>query len=304
MHGAAMAHAPIPQLASIGAAARLRRTTRLDSRTWTGIGLLGPAIVATVLFAIIPLLYLFQVSLTQKSSFFFTAAYTVTNYRTILDRYLPTIWETIYLASLSSLVDLVFGYPFAYILIRKVRYRELVRTMMTFPLFGPLYLSFGLFYMLLPTGPLGPTLDFLGIKATTLLYSLPTVLFAMAVFTFPFMVMNIGTALSNVDPILEEAATCLGARPWQTFWRVLFPLSRSGIIAGLLMCFGWNMGVHIVPLLLGRLSEQRVLSIAMYQKGLVQFDYGLAAAMGIVLMGIAFGVTWLSLRFSRGALGA
>ena len=58
----------------------------------------------------------------------------------------------------SSILDLVFGYPFAYILIRKIRYREFVRTMMTFPLFGPLYLAFGLFYILLPNGPLGPAL--------------------------------------------------------------------------------------------------------------------------------------------------
>jgi ABC-type spermidine/putrescine transport system permease subunit I len=260
--------------------------------------------VATILFSIIPLLYLFQVSLTRESSFFFTAAYTVDNYRTILDRYLPNVWETVYLATLSSLADLVFGYPFAYILIRKVRYREFVRTMMTFPLFGPLYLAFGLFYVLLPNGPLGPVLSTLGIPATDLLFSLPSVIFGMAVFTFPFMVMNIGAALSNVDPMLEEAATTLGARPWQTFTRVLFPLSRSGILAGLLMCFGWNLGVFAVPLQLGRLQEQRVISIAMYQKGLIQFDYGLAAAMGVVLMVLAFGVTWLSLRFSRGALGA
>ncbi len=298
-----MAHAPLPQVAAEYATAA-RRRARVPGRTWAGLGLLGPAIVATILFSIIPLLYLFQVSLTRESSFFFTATYTLENYRTILDRYLPTVWTTIYLATLSSLVDLVFGYPFAYILIRKVRYREFVRTMMTFPLFGPLYLSFGLFYVLLPNGPLGPVLETLGIKVTSLLYSLPAVLFGMAVFTFPFMVMNIGAALSNVDPMLEEAATTLGARPWQTFTRILFPLSWSGIVAGLLMCFGWNLGVFAVPLLLGRLQEQRVLSIAMYQKGLVQFDYGLAAAMGVVLMVLAFGVTWLSLRFSRGALGA
>jgi len=47
----------------------------------------------------------------------------------------------------------------------------------------------------------------------------------MSIFTFPFMVMNIGAALSNVDPTLEEAAACLGARPWQTFRRVLLPLT-------------------------------------------------------------------------------
>jgi ABC-type spermidine/putrescine transport system permease subunit I len=299
-----MAEAPIPQIAPETTSVSSTMAERGPHRMLTAIGLLLPAFVITLLFSIIPLLYLLMVSLTRESSFFFTVSYTLENYGTIVDRYLPTLWTTVYLAAVSSLLDLIFGYPFAYILVRKVHYREVVRAMMTFPLFGPLYLSFGMHYMLLPNGPLGPLLAALNIQATALLYSLPSVLFAMAVFTFPFMVMNIGTALTNVDPLLEEAATCLGANPWQVFWRVLFPLSRSGILAGLLMCFGWNLGVYVVPLVLGTLAEQRVLSIAMFQKGIVQFDYGLAAAMGIVLMVLAFGVTWLSLRFSKGALGA
>jgi ABC-type spermidine/putrescine transport system permease subunit I len=124
----------------------------------------------------------------------------------------------------------------------------------------------------------------------------------MAIFTFPFMVMNIGAALSNVDPMLEEAAVCLGAKPWQTFWRVLLPLTRSGIIAGMLMCFGWNVGAFAEPLLLGTLAEQRALSWTLYQRGVVQLDYGLATAMGVVLMILAFTVNYASLRYSRGAL--
>jgi ABC-type spermidine/putrescine transport system permease subunit I len=283
-----------------------------ERRSWrqmvTGPSLLVPAIAFTILFSIIPLIYIVIVGFTEESTFFFKhTIYTAQNYVTIWHRYLPTVWTTIYLATLSSLIDLVFGYPFAYILIRRVRYRELVRTLMTFPLFGPLYLSFGLHYILLPGGPfdgvVAPVLNFFGLQSTDLLYSLWSVLFGMAVFTFPFMVMNIGAALSNVDPTLEEAATCLGARPWQTFVRVLFPLSRSGVLAGFLMCFGWNLGVYVVPILLGTLREQRVLSIVIQTKGLSQFDFGLASALGIVLMALAFGVTWLSLKFSRGALG-
>src|SRR5690606_31099471 len=110
-------------------------------------------------------------------------------------------------------------------------------------------------------------------------------------------------ALTNVDPTLEEAARTLGARPWQIFGRILFPLSRSGILAGFLMCFGWNLGVFVVPILLGSTAQQRVLSLTLHQR-FTQFDYGLAAAIGIVLMAMAFSVTWISLRFSRGALGA
>ena len=277
---------------------------RFGSPRLKGLALLAPAVVVAVLFSLIPLAYLFQVSLTQDSSFFFTAQYTLDNYREVFSRYRSAIVVTVYLAAMASLIDLVFGYPFAYILVRKIRYREFVRTMMTFPLFGPLYLAFGLFYILLPNGPLGPLFAMLDINVAKYLFSQAAVLFSMAVFTFPFMVMNIGAALSNVDPMLEEAAKTLGARPWQTFVRVLFPLSWSGIVAGFLMCFGWNLGVFAQPQLLGSPTEQAVLSIQMFNKGLVQFNYGLAAALGILLMVMAFAVTWISLRFSRGALGA
>jgi ABC-type spermidine/putrescine transport system permease subunit I len=124
----------------------------------------------------------------------------------------------------------------------------------------------------------------------------------MAVFTFPFMVMNVGAALSNVDPTLEEAARTLGAKPWQIFTRILYPLSRSGIIAGFLLCFGWNLGVYVQPILLGGTEQQRVLSLVLFREGMQDLDYGLAASMGVVLMAMAFLVTWISLRFSRGAL--
>jgi putative spermidine/putrescine transport system permease protein len=260
-----MTHAPAEVAIEYQVAQDAERR-RFDSPRLRGLALLAPAAVVAVLFSLIPLAYLFQVSLTQDSSFFFTAQYTLDNYREVFGRYRSAIVVTVYLATMASLLDLVFGYPFAYILVRKIRYRELVRTMMTFPLFGPLYLAFGLFYVLLPNGPLGPLFVALDINIAKYLFSQAAVLFSMAVFTFPFMVMNIGAALSNVDPMLEEAAKTLGAKPWQIFVRVLFPLSWSGIVAGFLMCFGWNLGVFAQPQLLGSPTEQAVLSIQMFTK--------------------------------------
>ncbi len=278
---------------------------RFQRDALTGYGLLAPAIVLVILFSLAPLAYLVLVSFTQESTFFFNnPVYTAENYRTIVDRYMPHVWTTIRLATMASVVNLIFGFPFAYILARKISYRELVRTLMVFPLFGPLYLAFGLYYVLLPNGPGAPILDFLGIDAASLLFSEPMTVFGMALFTFPFMVMNVVAALANVDPTLEEAASTLGAASWQTFSRVVFPLSWPGILAGFLMCFGWNLGVYVVPILLGGTPQQRVLSLTLQQKAMSQFDYGLAAAMGVLLMVLAFTVTWVSLRFSRGALGA
>jgi ABC-type spermidine/putrescine transport system permease subunit I len=266
--------------------------------------LLLPSILITLLFLFYPLAFIVLMSFTEKDTFLSLAGptYTLKNYADMVGRYAPNVGVTIELAGLATLVDLILGFPFAYILVRKVRYRDIVRGFMVFPMFGALYIAFGLRFILLPGGWLSPVLDLLGLQGTQLLYGLPSVVFAMAIFTFPFMVMNVGAALSNVDPTLEEASVCLGAKPWQTFWRIVLPLTRSGLIAGTLMCFGWNVGAFAEPLLLGTLNEQRTLAWTLYQRGVVQLDYGLSTTMGVILMILAFTVNYASLRYSRGAL--
>ena len=271
---------------------------------WKTMLLLAPAVVIVSMFLFYPLAFIITLSFTVKDSYLSAvgASYTSDNYLNLLGRYAPNVWVTVKLAGLATLVDLIFGFPFAYILVRKIRYRDIVRGFMVFPMFGALYIAFGLRFILLPGGWLSPLFDLLGLQGVTVLYGLPSVVFAMSIFTFPFMVMNIGASLSNVDPVLEEASVCLGAKPWQTFWRILLPLTRAGVIAGMLMCFGWNIGAFAEPLLLGGLEEQRALAWTLYQRGVVQLDYGLASAIGVLLMILAFTVNYTSLRYSRGAL--
>jgi ABC-type spermidine/putrescine transport system permease subunit I len=266
--------------------------------------LLVPAALLALLFLYYPLVFIVQLSFTVADSFLSPAGpvYTLDNYKAMFDRYLPNVLVTLQLATLATIVDLLFGFPFAYILVRRIRYRTLVRALMVFPMFGALYIAFGMRFILLPGGFATPILQLFGIDPASLLYSLPSVVFAMAIFTFPFMVMNVATALSNVDPTLEEAAACLGARPWQTLIRVIIPLTRAGIVAGMLMVFGWSVGTFAEPLLLGTINEQRALALTLYQRGVVQTDYGLSSAMGIVLLVIALLVSYFSLRYSRGAL--
>jgi putative spermidine/putrescine transport system permease protein len=279
--------------------ARRARNLRLRTALF-----LIPAAILGALFLYAPLALMVDVSLTTGSSFLAASGpvYALDNYALMIERYIPNLLVTIELAALAMLVDLVFGFPFAYILVRRVRYRDVVRALMVFPMFGALYVAFGMRFLLLPNGALGQLLAAVGIPNTAFLFSMPAVVFAMSIFTFPFMVMSIGTALSNVDPTLEEAAACLGARPWQTFWRVILPLTRAGVVAGMLLVFGWSIGVFAEPLLLGGLNEQRTLAWTLYQRGVISTDYGVSATMGIVLLVVAFVVTYFSLRFSRGAL--
>ena len=288
---------PVPVVAD-----EARRRER--NRQLVGLALVAPAAVLVVLFLYFPMAFIVQMSFTVGSSYLSPAGpeYSAVNYDVVLSRYLPNVLVTLQLAALSTVVNLFFGFPFAYILVRRIRYRDVVRAFMVFPMFGALYIAFGMRFVLLPGGPATPLLQALGIPSTAVLYSLPSVVFAMSIFTFPFMVMSIGAALSNVDPTLEEAAACLGARPWQTLRRVLLPLTRSGVIAGILIVFGWNIGTFAEPVLLGSLNEQRALAWTLYQRGVVQTDYGLASAMSVVLLIIAVLVSYFSLRYSRGAL--
>jgi ABC-type spermidine/putrescine transport system permease subunit I len=286
-------------LSALASAQRRERRTRL-----TGFLLVSPALLLTALFLLFPLVFILQMSFTTGRSFLSAegATFTTQNFAAMATRYLPNVLVTVQLAALSTVVNLIFGFPFAYILVRRVRYRDIVRALMVFPMFGALYVAFGLRFILLPGGAADPLLKLLGLPNNAILFNLPAVVFAMAIFTFPFMVMSIGTALSNVDPTLEEAAACLGARPWQTFRRVVLPLTRSGVVAGALMVFGWSVGTFAEPLLLGSIKEQRTLAWTLYQRGVVGNDYGMSATMGIVLLVLAFVVTYFSLRYSRGAL--
>jgi ABC-type spermidine/putrescine transport system permease subunit I len=298
-----MSAEPISAVSPIAALSPQLRQRERRTRL-IGLALMSPAILLVTLFLFLPLVFILRMSFTEGNSFLLPtgATYTLQNYVAMAGRYLPNLFITIELAALAMIVDLIFGVPFAYILVRKVRYREVVRAFMVFPMFGALYIAFGLGFMVLPGGPAAPLLAALGISSVSALYGLPSTVFAMAIFTFPFMVMNVGAALSNVDPNLEEAAACLGARPWQTFRRILLPLTRTGIIAGMLMVFGWNLGAFAEPLLLGGLNEQRTLALTIYQRGVVQSDYGLSSAMSIVLLVLAVVVSYVSLRYSRNAL--
>jgi ABC-type spermidine/putrescine transport system permease subunit I len=264
--------------------------------------LLLPAVTLTILFLVLPLFYLVMMSFTEGSSFFFEQKFTLDNYRELFSRYRAVIQTTVFLALASAIVDLLLGYPFAYFLHSRFPYKDLARALMIFPLFGGLYLAFGLYYLFLPKGVLSPLLERLGINVLSLLYSKSSVILGMAILTFPFMVANIMTALQNIDPILKEAALCLGASRFRIFSRITLPLTGSGMVAGFLMCFGWNLGAYEIPLFLGSQAEQQVVSIKMYQQALVMSNYGLSAALGMVVMVLSFSVTYLSLRFSKGAL--
>src|SRR2546423_3616162 len=151
-------------------AGEVRRRER--NRRLTGLALVAPAALLVVAFLYYPVTFIIQMSFTLGSSYLSPKGpdYSMANYAAMLSRYLPNVLITLQLAALSTIANLIFGFPFAYVLVRRIRYRDLVRAFMVFPMFGALYIAFGMRFILLPGGPATPILQALGIPNTSILY--------------------------------------------------------------------------------------------------------------------------------------
>jgi|GEM_PF-1938066 len=155
-----------------------------------------------------------------------------------LDRItLRAIGRTLLLSSLVTLANLLLGYPCAAALSRLPRsWRQAAIFAFCFPLVTSLLLRTYGWMNLLPGAWLG---------------TFPAVAFVLTFNYLPFMVLPLLRAFERADPLLELAAMDLGATPWQAFWRVTFPITRSGMWAGAALVFIPVMGEYLVPHFVG-----------------------------------------------------
>lgn len=100
-------------------------------------------------------------------------------------------------------------------------------------------------------GIISMILGFFGLKDQELLYTEAAVLIGMVYNFLPFMILQINTALCKMDKSLLEASADLGANKVQTFLRVVFPLSLSGVVSGVTLVFLPAVSSFFIPKLLG-----------------------------------------------------
>jgi putrescine transport system permease protein len=127
---------------------------------------------------------------------------------------------------------------------------------------------------LLALGAIGEPLQILNTNAA--------VLVGIVYSYLPFMILPLYASLERQDETLLEAASDLGASPLRAFWTVTVPLSRPGIVAGLLLCFIPIVGEFIVPDLLGG-SETLMLGRTLWSEFFSNRDWPLASAVAVVM---------------------
>ncbi|QEO46074.1 spermidine/putrescine ABC transporter permease PotB [Vibrio cholerae] len=210
-----------------------------------------------VLFVLFPNLMIIGTSfLTRDEANLIKFAFTFENYTRLLDPlYGKVMLHSFYMAIVATLICLVIGYPFAYIV---AKMPEKWRPFMLFLIIVPFWTNslirtYGLKIVLGTQGILNQALMSLGLIDAPLriMFTETAVMIGLVYILLPFMILPLYSAIEKLDGTYIEAARDLGASKFQTLVRVILPLTMPGIIGGCLLVLLPALGMFYIADLLG-----------------------------------------------------
>ena len=263
----------------------------------TGWLLLSPMLLWLGLFVVAPTAILLVYSFCQRDELGQVVfSFTWENYARIVDPvYLNILVRSLWYAGLTTFICLVVGYPVAYYIARSPVQR---RSWLLLLVMIPFWISFLLrtyawISLLKAEGPVSGLLEWAHLIATPLdiLYT-PTAVMIGLVYTYlPFMIQPIFTSAEKLDNSLIEAALDLGANPVRTLAHVIFPLTKPGIYAGVLLVFVPSIGMFAVTDLMGGARVPMIGNVIQNQFGQAR-DWPFGAALGITFLALFVIAFW------------
>lgn len=222
--------------------------------------------------------------------------------------YWSVIGRSLWLSLLSTIVCLGLGYPVAYYLVRLVspRRKRIVYMIVIAPLFTSAVIRAMAWLVILGRrGIVNEALLSIGLiqAPLRLLYTDAAVIIGLVYIMIPFMVLSIAAVLENVNSTLEEAARDLGATPLGAFWRVTFPLTLPGVLAGSFLVFALCLSSYVTPALLGG-GRNKVMAMLIFEQFMRLFNWPLGAGISCVLLIVTLVAIWgYNRALSRGIGG-
>jgi molybdate transport system permease protein len=204
------------------------------------------------------------------------------------------------LAVCTTAILFALGLPLAYWLAAsRWRLKFLVEAVVALPLVLPAtVLGFYLLMALGPSSPIGRAYE--NLVGGRLPFSFAGLLIASVLYSLPFAVRPFAVAFAGVDRRLVEASWCLGVSRLETFFRVVVPLSWTGILTGIILTFAHTMGEFGVVLMVGGNipGVTRTVSISIYDD-VQALNYGAAGQTALFLLGISFAALALTYALQR-----
>ncbi len=254
-----------------------------QDRPLTGYLLASPALLACALILIVPVGILLsaafqvdgRVGLGQFVSFFADP----------LNQ--DVFWRTLRLAALVTITSAVLGYIAALAIVgMSPGKRSLVTSLVVLPLMiSPIARTYAWIVILGRSGLFNNTLQGLGLGDTPLrlLFTEGAVFIGLLQLFLPYMILSLVSALENLPRDVTAAASVLGANRWQTFVRVILPLTREGLVAGGTIVFTGSVTAYITPAILGG-SKILMLETLMVQRVNVTNDIVSASVIAVILV--------------------
>jgi putrescine transport system permease protein len=203
--------------------------------------------------------------------------------------YVASYLRSLAIASLSTVLLLLIGYPIAYGIARLPRRAQPVLVMAVFLPFLTAFLIriYAWVNILQREGLLNDLLLSLGLIREPLVWlSTDTAVIIGIVYSYlPFMVLPLYASLEKMDETLLEAAADLGCPAWKAFWLITVPLSAPGVVAGALLCFIPITGEFVIPDLLGG-SQSLMIGQTLWTEFFQNKDWPVAAAVAVALLAI------------------
>ncbi|MEJ1161815.1 ABC transporter permease [Prosthecomicrobium sp. N25] len=215
--------------------------------------------------------------------------FTADNYRRLVQEsiYVESYGSSLFIAGISTLLMLLIGYPIAYAMARAPK---AIRPTLLMFIILPFWTSFLIrvyawIGILSQEGLLNQFLLKLGLIDEPLaILSTNTAVYIGIVYSYlPFMVLPLYAALEKMDETLLEAAQDLGCTPLQTFWRITFPLSLPGVVAGSFLVFIPAVGEFVIPDLLGG-SDTVMIGKTLWEEFFNNRDWPAASAVAVTLL--------------------
>jgi putative spermidine/putrescine transport system permease protein len=258
----------------------------------------APPVLLLLIFFVLPLGYLFFVSLmTNSQDALYALQPTLRNYVEVVTDpfYLLIIRRTLLATGVVLIACLLLGYPVALYASRlSPRGRMVMLLLMMFPLMvSNVVRAYGWVSILGRTGIVSVTLRGMGLteRPVQLLYSFEAVVIGLLTILLPFMIVSITNSLTAIDERYTEAAQSLGAGPWQTFFRVTLPLSSPGVTSGLMLVTFLMLSAYVTIALLG--GPRFKLLVSLVFDSAATFRWPRAAALSFVLLAIALAIAAL-----------
>ncbi|MBP2548004.1 putrescine transport system permease protein [Neorhizobium galegae] len=203
--------------------------------------------------------------------------------------YIDAYLSSLRIALISTLLLLLVGYPMA---LAMARAQASIRPTLMMMVILPFWTSFLIrvyawIGILKPEGLLTllfQTIGLMGPDDQVTIFRTDYAVFIGIVYSYlPFMVLPLYAALEKMDGTLLEAASDLGCPPWKAFWKITFPLSLPGVIAGALICFIPITGEFVIPDLLGG-AETLMIGKTLWTEFFGNRDWPLASAVAVLLL--------------------